>query len=372
METKKRNSNLELLRIAAMLMIVCSHIFYHCINGQLTAAWDPELFCQPVLFKRLGILALISPAGVIGNAIFILISGYFMAPREASAINLTKTAKKLLLQLGFAAFVLVISSSLYVLWANAKWNIDLCSYITFFSFNSFSWFVGYYFLVIVVAKIFLNSRLAKYDKRSYLMLVVTLFALVQFSWSTSLLTSLMSGLDTLVTGVFLYALGGYIRKYDPFEKVRLWVLIAIIILTNVVIYVNYHLTTLTNIHNFNPDGGNLFIQTIPGYNNSNIVTLILGIAIFELFRRIPSFSSKIVNYISSATFMIYLLHDNDFFYTLWMSVHWLPLLSDNILSFMLCMAKWTGITFGFGVAAYTVYLLLGKLLMALRPLAVRK
>ncbi len=372
METKKRNSNLELLRIAAMLMIVCSHIYYHCIDGQLTAAWDSELFCQPVLFKRLGILALISPAGVIGNDIFILISGYFMASKEASSINLTKTAQKLLLQLGFAAFVLVISSSLYVSWANAKWNINLSSYITFFSFNSFSWFVGYYFLVIVVAKIFLNSRLAKCDKSSYLMLVVTLFAVVQFSWSTGLLASLMSGFEILVTGVFLYALGGYIRRYEPFEKIRLWALIAIIVLTNVVIYVNYHLTTITNIHNFNPDDGNLFIQTIPGYRNNSIVTLILGIAIFELFRRIPSFSSKTINYISAATFMVYLLHDNDFFYTLWMSVHWLPLLGNDILSFPLCLAKWTGITFGFGVVAYTAYLLLGKLLMALRPLAVRK
>lgn len=33
---KKRNSNMELLRIMAMLMIICYHIFRHCIYLQLT------------------------------------------------------------------------------------------------------------------------------------------------------------------------------------------------------------------------------------------------------------------------------------------------------------------------------------------------
>ena len=32
----KRSSNMELLRITAMLMIVVFHIYVHCINGQLT------------------------------------------------------------------------------------------------------------------------------------------------------------------------------------------------------------------------------------------------------------------------------------------------------------------------------------------------
>ena len=36
MTTEKRNSNFELLRICAMLMIVAYHIFVHCVNVQLT------------------------------------------------------------------------------------------------------------------------------------------------------------------------------------------------------------------------------------------------------------------------------------------------------------------------------------------------
>ena len=39
MEIKQRRSNLELLRIVAMLMIIAFHIYRHCVSGQLT---DPD------------------------------------------------------------------------------------------------------------------------------------------------------------------------------------------------------------------------------------------------------------------------------------------------------------------------------------------
>ena len=369
----KRISNLELLRILAMLMIICSHIYVHCIANQLNGAWHSELYCNPAFYKSLGILALMSPTGTIGNAIFILISGYFMASKESWAINLTKTAQKLLSQLGFATTMLVIASSIVITIANTSWdNVSLNSYMTFFSFNSMSWFIGYYFVVIVIAKLVLNARIAKLEKNQYLMLLVTMFATIQFAWSTGLLSSLMSGLEVVVTGLFLYTLGGYIRKYNPFAKVRSWILAAIIILTNVVVYINYYLGTIKNINNFNPDDGNLFMQSIPGYGNNNIVTLLLGITIFEIFKRIPSFSSNIVNFISAATFMVYLIHDNEFFYSLWNTTDWLPLLYDDKPAFFLMFITWMGITFASGLVAYIIYILLGKLLSILRPLAIRR
>lgn len=92
----KRNSNMELLRITAMLMIICYHIFYHCINVQLTDIdWisksGSNFFCYPRFSYKLCILAIISPMGQIGNAIFLIISGYFMVPKEY--IDLLKISK---------------------------------------------------------------------------------------------------------------------------------------------------------------------------------------------------------------------------------------------------------------------------------------
>lgn len=105
----KRNSNMELLRITAMLMIIVYHIFLHCINVQLVDAnsiqkLGNDWYCHPWFSKKLCVLAVISPMGLAGNAIFLLISGYFMAHKKL--MDLTKISKKLLLQLGFAAVTL--------------------------------------------------------------------------------------------------------------------------------------------------------------------------------------------------------------------------------------------------------------------------
>lgn len=104
---KKRNSNIELLRIIAMLMIIAYHIFRHCMYIQLTdinsiTMLNNGWFSYPSFFKRLCILAVISPMGQIGNAIFLIVSGYFMADKKS--IDLTTISKKLLYQLGFATY----------------------------------------------------------------------------------------------------------------------------------------------------------------------------------------------------------------------------------------------------------------------------
>ena len=69
---KERNSNIELLRIFAMLMIIADHIFIHGVNGQL----NTKLFNTPYIYKKLLILVTIAPLGIIGNVIFMIISGF--------------------------------------------------------------------------------------------------------------------------------------------------------------------------------------------------------------------------------------------------------------------------------------------------------
>lgn len=77
-DKKERNSNIELLRIVAMMMIIIFHIIHHCVRNQLP---NSVIFNSPEIFKELSIPQIIATMGSIGNAIFILISGYFMANR---------------------------------------------------------------------------------------------------------------------------------------------------------------------------------------------------------------------------------------------------------------------------------------------------
>ena len=70
------------------------------------------VFCQYCMYKKLLILASVSPMWQIGNGIFILISGYFMA-NKGKDIDLTKMSKKLLIQMGFTSITLTVMSMIY-------------------------------------------------------------------------------------------------------------------------------------------------------------------------------------------------------------------------------------------------------------------
>ena len=117
-EKKRRYSNIELLRVTAMLMIVIYHIIYHCVNIQLhggdeTIKISSDLFNHPLFYKKLYLVTGIMKWGAVGNDIFILISGFFMVEKGKN-INIISIAKKLLTQLCFASITLVIVSNIVV------------------------------------------------------------------------------------------------------------------------------------------------------------------------------------------------------------------------------------------------------------------
>lgn len=78
-DKKIRSSNIELLRIVAMLMIILFHVVSHCLSAQLPQS--EEYFNKPILYKSLIIPQIIASFGTVGNDVFILITGYFMANR---------------------------------------------------------------------------------------------------------------------------------------------------------------------------------------------------------------------------------------------------------------------------------------------------
>lgn len=144
--------------MVAMVMIIAYHIFLHCINVQLTdlnsiKELENDWFCQPEFSNQLCRLALIAPMGQAGNAVFMLLTGYFMI--EKKSIDLTKISKNLLLQLGFAA----VSLGLISIYAYLNVTEYSLKFVQFNAFNWLNWYVGYYFVILVVAKLFLNRFL---------------------------------------------------------------------------------------------------------------------------------------------------------------------------------------------------------------------
>lgn len=294
------------------------------------------------------------PLGIIANAIFILISGYFMSNKIR--MNIVGTARKLLPQLVSATVLLVIVSMLVrscVEIHEAEANIKALDVQIF---NDYYWFVGYYFSVILTAALFLNKLLQKINEKQYLTFLTICFVVIQLGWLGSLIDNFAVGLRTLLAGIFLYSFGGYIQKYNPFKQLRFSSLCLIILVVYILIYISNYNITMNNIEQYLYYGSNgEFYQVLPSFENYSIIVIIMGITLFEMFKRIRVPQSTIINYLGSSTFMVYLIHDNDFFYSLWNTQDWITLLYYRPYAFIFKILIWTLITFMIGVTAYILY-----------------
>ncbi len=376
MNTKKaRSSNIELLRIIAMLMIVSYHIVNHCVNDQLQEADSIErmangFFSKPSYNPQLLLLDAVMPFGAAGNAIFILISGFFMSSKGKN-INLAKTSGKLLQQLGFAAVTLVAASTVLCRLTRHLKGVFL-EWQTINIFNNMSWFIGYYFLIIVIAALFLNDILSKLSEKQYIAFLAATFALTQFGWSGKLIESFADGMRTLCIGIFLYALGGFIKQYNPFCRVRTFIFPLIIIAVYAFVLASGYNDAKLSISEFlrnKPD--DYVLPNITWYDNHSIVSIIMGISLFEWARRIHLPSSRVINFLGKATFMVYLIHDNTLFYSIWGLHDWVRVLYYQPKRFVGELLLYTLATFFIGVLLYAIYLLVVRIARSLSGLALK-
>ena len=161
-KNKMRDSNFEVLRIIAMLMIIAHHIFFHVIKYQLSDKYIYgafEMFNNPVFYKRLSILEIASISGKIANALFILISGYYMVGKNK--IDVKKIIKKLLSQVLFASIVLLLVSVIF----SFIYPNSVIEYPNITIFNNEWWFIGYYLIIVLIGSFILNKYLNKLTRK---------------------------------------------------------------------------------------------------------------------------------------------------------------------------------------------------------------
>lgn len=382
-----RASNIELLRVVAMLMIIVFHICHHAVALQLMADGSPYNF--PVFYKRLIPIDAILTFGQIGNAIFVLITGYFMAgkpPKELAvkteqrklpipAFNVGKAATKVVSMALFAAVFLVVGSTVRHFQNPEEFqygvNIDI--------FNYQWWYIGFYLCLILTGAFFLNRFLAKLTRNSYVAFLIIIFAFFSLKWTGEILDGLTAGVASFNTGlriylvgIFLYSLGGYIRKYNPFAKLRWWVPLLVITLAYVIFGISFYNTTVTNIALYVEASGP-FRQALYTPALFNPVPIVVAISLFELFRRLRLPSLRIINFLGASTFMIYLVHDHPYMRQLFGEEEWADLFFNLKSSpeFIHLYLKWTLTLFATGVVVYCFYLIFIKVAKLSRRLFIK-
>ena len=361
METTRRQSNFELLRIFAIIMIILFHIQLKGSQPQLVA--DNGYFSQPIIFLRLILFEIGTPLGMIGNGLFILISGYFM--NTNLHIDTGKASKNLLLQLGFSTIILILAYAVWVtFFKNETFYWDT---ITIDAFHNIGWFAGYYLFVIVIAKTFLNGYTAKLTQAQFKSLMLTVLAAATLKWSGEVLNNLASGLRTLAIGIFYFLMGGYIARYNPFKKLKTYTFFLVIAATFGIRFLSAYNRVSAAIDYFiKSKSEGSFTPSVQGYSNHEITVVIIAICLFELFRRWNIPYNAAINYIGKSTLMIFFIHYNGFFQSFYRNDNWMEALSNSVLLYCLKWLKWTAIAFAVGLAAYCLYTLLGKLLPRIR------
>lgn len=282
-----RQSNIELLRIIAIIIIIAHHFAVH--SGFDFSADTVSLNRLWIRFIRIG--------GKIGVNIFVLISGYFLVSAQS-----IKTSKILKLwgQVFFYSIVIFLVFSVSGLQPFSQQ--ELIEHIAPVTYSRW-WFASTYFVLYMLSP-YINRLLRTFDRKQYISFLLLLIVL----WSViPTITGSLLQSDPLFWFVFLYSLAGYIKlfgiKTDLSGKKLLLISFGCTVLTFITAVI---LDTAGNKSDYSASLA-AFI-----YDMQSLPVLIISLLMFMGFLKLDIGYNRIINTVSSAAFGVYLLHDDKY------------------------------------------------------------
>ena len=298
----QRSTNIELLRIVAMIMIVAHHFAVH-------SRFD---FSDEIIsFNRLWIM-FVQLGGKIGVNIFLLITGYFLI--SADSIKVKKIVK-LWIQM-FTWSVLIYCIFVFIGKDPFRTNsfFKNCLPVTYEKW----WFASTYFCLYIVFP-YINKLLRTLNKRQYLSLLI----LINILWCVlPTITRQLLQSNNLLWFIYIYSVAGYIKLYGIGENYSSKMYIVLSILAY---FMTFIISVLFII------GGltypTLGVYATHLYEMRSIPVVIISVLLFSGFTKLRVGHNKITNIISSSTFGVYLIHDHPFV----RSFIWLTLFKNDLL-----------------------------------------
>ena len=293
-----RNSNLELLRIISMLFLICFNtilhgkVLEHSQNGTLSV----------IVF----IIELITLVHV--NS-FVLLTGYFQSEKE---FKMSKVWSLLNSSLFYKVTIMLFLVSFGYITVT---KVDILKNISFIPIET-HWFIRT-FLPLYLFSPFINKLIKKLTQKEYLKLLGISFVLVSvISFIMGVLSFPNDGF-TLYQFIFLYLIGGYLKKY-PLEKSyllkkcskQLFQVILISVFLSCVLLNFCTYITVFALKDVNTIFNAIYTtmsQTIMWYSNPFVIIQTVA---YLLFFNTLNIKSKLINMLSSLTCGIYLIHDN--------------------------------------------------------------
>lgn len=294
-----RDSNYELLRLISMFLIVLWHVIAY---GKVI---ENSTGITNLIFNVIMFICIIHVNS------FMLITGYY---QSKSKFRLSKFLS-FLLQLWFYNFL--INLILKLSGAVTYTNIDFLLKTSFFNTQA-HWYLRCY-LIIYLLSPFLNKLVNGLDKRMFKRLIIILF--LCFCLAPFLTTNLFYATDgyTVIQYIFLYFVGAYIRKYNSLDvflsklnitQKRFIYFMLFLFFFSINLGMHYfgqYLASL-NSNTLKYVASNILTYK---YNYNNPVTLLESLSIFLFFGTFQ-FKNRGINYLSSLTLGIYLIHQQEY------------------------------------------------------------
>ena len=308
--SKKRQSNIELLRIIAILFIISFHYVYK--SGYVLT----DLNITSLTIKSFWFL------GELGVNLFVLITGYFLITGKFSFKKLIK----LIVEVNFYYIFTLILTNLYqnnFAFENLKIFSGLKNaFLSFFSvtFNQY-WFITSYILIYILFP-YINKflkTLSKDEHKKILIILIIIWSIIPtiFGIFNNNPESFLY-FNRFIWMIILYMLGAYIRLYSInfFKNKSKKKALVLSILSFITMILG-----IIVIYKFK----DIFLKIgtkEPAYfwRPNTVPMLILSVSMFELFLNLKIKNNKVMNDLASTTLGIYMLHDGPLASTLWKNI----------------------------------------------------
>ncbi len=300
---KQRNSSIELLKIIAIAMIVLSHSMPSHGSNALISPGTPSDDIQLLT------AALLCYPSQIGNTVFIICSSWFLTGSN------NVSGKKIMHMIGNT---FVISAA----WLIAAYNLkclysgyEILNHIFPITFTE-NWFVGCYILFYAIHP-FLNQIISSMTKQKHLTVnLIFIFLYV-------IINQLLPGayfFNNLTGFICIYFFTSYAKLYMPETSGNIQYNIILLLTGIIGIFASVVLTNYLGMR------GDVYIQIFKDFkiapnfdltrwsNFTNPFIIMTAFALFNIFRA-KCFYSRAVNFISSLSLLVYMIHENYFMIT---------------------------------------------------------
>ena len=291
-----RNSSIEILRILAMVLICVSHTIPTLPYPSADAS-NPFIESIATLNVQYFFGDCMGAAGLVGDAIFIVCSAYFLL--DSKKMRIGKVAlmilNTLVISLVFMSVILALGYKL------SAYEIVRQIFPTIFQNN---WFVSYYIVFYLIHPL-LNRIIRVLDKRALGIAAALLFV---ECFIFLFIQAKAPGIHKLMCFVAYYFIVAYFKYYgQSFTQSKKWNIVVLI--SSIVLY--YAMRLMVNYIGLKFYEGE-YCPLFSLFHINNPIILTFSLSLFNLANR-KHFVSKPINFISSLSLLFYLIHHNNLF-----------------------------------------------------------